>query len=107
MYNKCEYLSIIRVASRPPKEKPAVVAEYNKYMLGVDKLDQLASYYNFKHKSVKWWRKVFFWLVEVAIVNSCHLQGGNAKQKRKANYTSSIPTFASSIIDREHKKLLT
>ena len=38
-------------------------------MLGVDKLDQLMSYYSFLHKSVKWWRKVF-WLIEVAVVNS-------------------------------------
>ena len=39
-------------------------------MLGVDKLDQLVSYYSFLHKSVKWWRKVFFWLLEVTVVNS-------------------------------------
>ena len=39
-------------------------------MLGVDKLDQLMSYFSFLHKSVKWWRKVFFWMVEVAVVNS-------------------------------------
>ena len=50
------------------KEKPVVVADYNKYMLGVDKLDQLMAYYSFLHKSVKWWRKVF-WLLEVAVVN--------------------------------------
>ena len=38
--------------------------------MGVDKLDQLCTYYSFLHKSVKWWRKVFFWLLEVAVVNS-------------------------------------
>ena len=48
------------------KEKPAVI---NK-MLGVDKSDQLASYYAFLRKSVKWWRKVFFWLLEVSVINS-------------------------------------
>ena len=52
------------------KRKPTVIADYNKYMLGVDKLDQLTSYYSFLHKSVKWWRKVFFWILEVAVVNS-------------------------------------
>ena len=50
--------------------KPEVILDYNKYMLGVDKIDQLVSYYSFIHKSVKWWRKVFFWLLEVAVVNS-------------------------------------
>ena len=52
------------------QEKPVVIVDYNQYMLGVDKLDQLTSYYSFLHKTVKWWRKVFFWLLEVAVVNS-------------------------------------
>ena len=52
------------------KEKPEAIHNYNKYMLGVDKLDQLMSYYSFLHKSVKWWRKVFFWMVEMCVVNS-------------------------------------
>lgn len=39
-------------------------------MLGVDKLDQMGTYYSFTHKSVKWWRKVFFWLLEATTINS-------------------------------------
>lgn len=50
--------------------KPVMIADYNNYMLGVDKLDQFTSYYSFLHKSVKWWRKVFFWVLEVATVNA-------------------------------------
>ena len=34
---------------------------------GVDKLNQFVS---FLHKSVKWWRKVFFWIFEVAVINA-------------------------------------
>ena len=26
--------------------------------------------YSFLHKSVKWWRKVFFWMLEVAVINA-------------------------------------
>ena len=37
-------------------------------MGGVDKAD--AVYYSFGRCSVKWWRKLMFWLFEVAIVNS-------------------------------------
>ncbi len=44
-----------------PKDKPKVVEDYNQHMLGVDKLDQLVRYYSFVRKSIKWWRKVFFW----------------------------------------------
>ena len=47
-----------------------MIHDYNLYMIGVDKLDQLMRYYSFFHKSVKWWRKVFFWVVEVAVVNA-------------------------------------
>ena len=52
------------------KQKPEVVQDYNLHMLGVDKLDQLMSYYSFLHKSIKWWRKVFFWVLEVAVINT-------------------------------------
>ena len=37
--------------------------------LGVDKLDQFASWYSFLHKSIKWWRKIF-WMLEVTVINS-------------------------------------
>lgn len=40
------------------------------HMLRVDKLDQFSAYYSFLHKSVKWWRKVFFWMLEVTVINS-------------------------------------
>ena len=63
------------------KEKPTVVADYNLYMLGVDKLDQMMSYYSFLHKSVKWWRKVFFWLLEVAVVNAYIIYKEEARRR--------------------------
>ena len=52
-------------------------------MLGVDRLDQRMSYYHFIRKSVKWWRKVFFWIVEVAVVNAytLYLQHTDAQRK--------------------------
>ena len=50
--------------------KPKVVDDYNRSMNGVDKADQYTVYYSFIRKSRKWWRKLFFWLFEVTIVNS-------------------------------------
>ena len=49
----------------PPKNKPNVIHQYNRYMLGVDKLDHMMCYYSFIYKSVKWWRKVFFFDLRV------------------------------------------
>ena len=51
-------------------EKPEAITEYNKYMGGVDKGDQLLSYYGFPHRTVKWWKRAFFFLFDAAIVNS-------------------------------------
>ena len=42
-------------------------------MGGVDKEDQMTVYYSFQRKSIKWWKKVFFWLLEVSVINSYHL----------------------------------
>ena len=50
--------------------------------MGVDRLDQRMSYYQFMRKSVKWWRKVFFWLMEVAVVNSYILYCQNSNTRR-------------------------
>ena len=50
--------------------KPLVVYQYNQKMGGVDIADQLSTYYSFGRKCFKWWRKYFFLLLEVAMVNS-------------------------------------
>ena len=52
------------------KLKPVVIDDYTQHMLGVDKLDQFASYYSFLHKGVKWCRMVFFWMLKVAVINA-------------------------------------
>ncbi len=49
---------------------PPCLPDYQKYMRGVDKGDQLESYYNIGRKSRKWWRRIFFYCLEVCILNS-------------------------------------
>ena len=39
-------------------------------MNGVDRADQYTVYYSFIRKARKWWRKLFFWMLEVVTVNS-------------------------------------
>ena len=53
-----------------PSRKPFVVDHYNHSMNGVDCADQYTVYYFFIQRDRKWWRKLFFWLMEVAMVNS-------------------------------------
>jgi hypothetical protein len=52
------------------KKKPKCVADYNTHMRGVDTADQYLAYYSFIHKTVKWPKKVFFYLLQCALFNS-------------------------------------
>ena len=54
-------------------QKPVILNDYNKFMAGVDQCDQLRSSYSLNRKSVKWWKKVFFQMLEVTVANSKHL----------------------------------
>lgn len=51
-------------------DKPTIILDYNRNMGGVDVADQYATSYCFLRKSLKWWRKLFFWGLETSIVNS-------------------------------------
>lgn len=49
---------------------PACLADYQKHMKGVDLLDQMTGYYQFQHRSKKWWRRLFFFFLSVSCYNS-------------------------------------
>ncbi|CAK9832783.1 PiggyBac transposable element-derived protein 4 [Anthophora retusa] len=63
--------------------KPNVIINYNMNMGGVDKADQLASSYCFMRKSCKWWRRIFFWGLEVCAINSYILYKVSARRENK------------------------
>ena len=49
---------------------PDIVSEYNKNMGGVDKFEMLMSLYRCDYKSKKYYRRIFFWCINLCIVNS-------------------------------------
>ena len=49
---------------------PNITIDYNQYMGGVDVVDQHFVYYAIGRKGLKWWRRVFYRLMEMAIVNA-------------------------------------
>ena len=51
-------------------KKPNVVEAYNQSMGGVDKADQLVLYYRYAHRSTKWWKRVFFHMLDLTLVNA-------------------------------------
>ena len=74
MHNK----SVVNVLKRPkgshekqPLPCPSIIDDYNQYMGGVDLIDQHLSYYTMtKRRSLKWWKKVFWRLIDITIVNA-------------------------------------
>ena len=61
--------------------KPAIVADYCKFMFGVDLSDQKAYYYTPLRRSYKWWRKLFFHLFNICVLNAHILHKIYAKVK--------------------------
>ena len=51
-------------------EKPIAVVQYTKKVGAVDRFDHYSTNYSFTRKSLKWWKKTFFLLFEVAVINS-------------------------------------
>ena len=51
-------------------KKSRVMIQYNKYMGGVDANDQLVKYSHFSRRTLKWWKKVFFRLLNNRMFNS-------------------------------------
>lgn len=56
-----------------PKKIPIGIYQYNKYERGVDHNNQMTAYYFPNRKSIKWYKKAFFYLLEIALVNSFKL----------------------------------
>ena len=60
--------------SQIPVECPPLLPDYQKYMRGVDKGDQMIGLYNVGRRSKKWWRRLFSHVIECAILNSYILE---------------------------------
>ena len=47
-------------------KKPSAILDYIKFMGSVDKADQFVTYHGFPHFSKKWWKIVFYHLLDTA-----------------------------------------
>ena len=62
--------------SRIPVPCPTSIMDYNNFMGGVDRGDQLRGYYSCRTKCRKFYRYIFYFLLDVAITNAFILQKG-------------------------------
>lgn len=71
--------------------KPDLILDYNLYKTGVDRNDQLHSYYPFQRKTMKWWKKLFFHVFVMALVNGYILyKEVTGKRKPLADYMKEV-----------------
>ena len=49
---------------------PEIIEDYNTFMGGIDMADQTMCYYSLGRKTLKWWRRVFWRLHDMAITNA-------------------------------------
>ena len=50
--------------------QPRAISNYNKYMNAVDRSDQILATNNVNRKCMRWWKTLFFHLIDIAVVNS-------------------------------------
>ena len=51
-------------------KRTEVINEFNKYMGAVDWSDQMVGYGSFRRITLKWWKKVLFYVFRIALLNS-------------------------------------
>lgn len=55
------------------KSKPLPIIQYNKFMAGIDKQDQMLAYYPCERKTIRWPTKIFVHILQLMISNSLFL----------------------------------
>ena len=74
---------------------PSAVRAYNSFMGGVDISDQLISYHRIIRKTNKYWKTLFYHLLEICVTNAtilCNLMNLRVGQKKKSasNFRDSV-----------------
>ena len=58
------------VWSKKSVQQPQTFQTYNKYMNAVDRSDQILTTNSIQRKCMKWWKTMFYHLIDMAVVNS-------------------------------------
>ena len=66
---------------------PEIIQDYNSFMGGVDICDQYMCYYSLGRKSMKWWRRIFWRLHDIAITNAYVIYKYNHRNSLKKMLT--------------------
>lgn len=68
--DKMVTLDKVHFQTKQPIQKPAAVVDYNKNMGAIDRSDMMLSSKECARKTVKWYKKLFFHMVDLALLNA-------------------------------------
>ena len=87
------------------------VESYNKFMTGVDLADQYRASYPVGRASHKWWRYIFYFLLQISIINSFLLMKKNVPRAKRNSPARSHIHFrleiCRSLLRKDHKRKAT
>lgn len=72
------------------KMKPVAISMYNKCMSGVDRQDQMLSYYPCERKTVRWYKKIGIHYFQLLLLNSYFIYVENVKKCTLYNFRLSV-----------------
>lgn len=78
---------------------PVLITEYTALMGGVDRFDQQRGQYNVGRKSRKWWKRIFYFLVDVAITNAHILHKNNTRVHNRMKQKDFRLALARELVD--------
>ena len=65
--------------------KPKSIDNYNKFMGGTDLANQIFQYYTHTHRSLKWWKRVFFSMLNISMLNATVIYNSIPTNKHVSN----------------------
>lgn len=68
------------------KKKPLPILQYNCYMAGVDRKDQMMAYYPCERKTLRWYKKLFIHYFQLLLLNSYFLYNKHTIGKKMNLY---------------------
>ena len=79
------YRKLVRSKKHPDNvrevDKPCAIQAYSQHMGGIDRADKAMTFYMVLHRCCKWWKKVFFYLLEVCFCNALVIWKAHVKKR--------------------------
>jgi len=82
--------SMIEIEKNRSIIKPISVIKYNEHMSGIDRQDQMTSYYPFERKTIRWYKKIGIHCIHLLLVNSYFLYNKYAKKTTLYEFRLSV-----------------